>query len=68
MPPKKGGGGAAGADEEDVSCDNFWKHYRKNCATLEIPVNPEIKRLFEEYIEEGKVISKVSAVILCFLI
>lgn len=59
MPPKKAAA-AAGGDEEDVSCDQFYKFYRKNCTTMEIPVNPRIKEMYEEYVEDGKQITKVS--------
>mmetsp|Transcript_7396 Transcript_7396/g.8930 ORF Transcript_7396/g.8930 Transcript_7396/m.8930 type:complete len:228 (+) Transcript_7396:29-712(+) len=58
MPPKKGGA-AAGGDEEDVTTEVFFKNYRKNCLSLEIPVNARMKELYEEYVEEGKVISKI---------
>ena len=43
MPSKKGVSGAARADEEDVSRDNFLKHNRKNCATLEININQKTR-------------------------
>jgi len=58
MPPKKAAA-AANGDDEDVSCDQFYKFYRKNCTTMEIPVNPRIKEMYEEYVEEGKQITKV---------
>ena len=59
MPPKKSAA-AAGGDEEDHSCDNFYKFYRKNCQVLEIPIAPILKQMYEEYVEEGKFITKVS--------
>ena len=59
MPPKKTAS-AANGDEEDVSCDQFYKFYRKNCQTLEIPVSPRIREMFEQYVEEGNPITKVS--------
>ena len=58
MGPKKSAAAAQG-DEEDVSCDKFYKEYRKNCVLLECPVNPRMKEMYEEYVEEGKQISKI---------
>ena len=53
MPPKKSAA-ATKDDEEDVSCDNFYKFYRRNCNALEIPINGRIKEMYELYVEEGK--------------
>ena len=39
MGPKKPAKAAADGEPEDVSCDNFMKIYRKNCATAGIEVN-----------------------------
>ena len=58
MPPKKAAA-AAGGDEEDVSCDKFYKEYRKNCQLLECQVNPRVREMYEEYVEEGKLINKM---------
>ena len=58
MPPKKAA--ATAGDEEDVSCDHFYKFYRKNCSTLEIPLNSRIKEMYEDYVENGVLITKVS--------
>lgn len=59
MGPKKGAATTADGDEEDVSCDQFYRYYRKNCTGLEISVNPRIRAMYDEYVEEGKLISKV---------
>ncbi len=59
MPPKKGAA-AATADEDDVSCDLFYKYYRKNCQMLEIPLAPLMKQMYEDYVENGVLITKVS--------
>ena len=58
MPPKKAAAVKAN-EEEDVSCDNFYKFYRKNCTILEIPISNAIKQMFEAYVEEGTVISRI---------
>lgn len=60
MPPKKAAAAAANGDEEDVSCDQFWKWYRKNCTALEIKPNEQVKQKYELYVEEGKQIDQVS--------
>ena len=55
MPPKKQkAASAANGDEEDHSCDNFYKFYRKNCQMLETTIAPILKSMYEEYVEEGK--------------
>ena len=59
MPPKKSAASAANGEEEDVTYDLFFKNYRKNCQTLEIPVNLRMKEMYEEYLEAGQLISKV---------
>ena len=59
MPPKKQAAAAAGG-EEDHSTDYFMKYYRQHCKSLEIPVNPRMKEMYEKYVEEGEAITKVS--------
>ncbi len=59
---KKGGGGKKGkdGDEEDVSVDNFMKFYKRKCAELQCDVSKILKEKYEEYLEEGDPITKVS--------
>ena len=57
MPPKKAAA-VKNNEEEDVSCESFYKLYRKNCTTLEIQLNAAIKQMYEEYVEEGTPISR----------
>ena len=60
---KKGGGKKGGGkkeDEDDVSVDNFFKFYKKFCTELGCTPSPTIKEKYEEYCDEGTVISKVS--------
>lgn len=57
MAPKK----KAADDGEDLSIEQFWKTYKKNCASLDIPICKIIKERFEtDYLEEGNPIVKVS--------
>ena len=52
MGPKKGGGGGEG-EEADISCETLYKNYRKNCSGLEVPLNKQIKTVYEtQWIEE----------------
>ena len=48
MPPKKQAAAAAGG-EEDHTTDYFMKYYRQHCKSLEIPVNPRMKEMYEKY-------------------
>ena len=59
MPPKKQAAAAAGG-EEDHTTDYFMKYYRQHCKSLEIPVNPRMKEMYEKYVEDGEAITKVS--------
>ena len=55
---KKGGDKKGKDDEEDVSVDQFFKHYKKNCTSLGVTASPIIKEKYEEYQEEGEFIKK----------
>jgi len=44
MGPKKGGGEKkADGEEEDVSCEQLFKAYFKNCKSLSIDSNKQLK-------------------------
>ena len=45
-------------EEEDITVDNFMKFYRKNCHIMQCVQNSQIKKLYEEYLEEGEPIKK----------
>jgi len=53
---KKGGGGKD--DEEDVSVDQFYKFYKKKCNELACPFAKNMKEKYDEYLEEGTLITK----------
>jgi len=61
---KKGGGGkkkgGKDGEEEDLSVENFMKFYRKKCAELQCDVSKIVKEKYEEYLEEGEPITKVT--------
>ena len=61
---KKGGGGkkkgGKDGEEEDLSVDNFMRFYKKKCAELQCDVSKIVKEKYEEYLEEGDPITKVS--------
>ena len=45
MGPKKGAGDAEGG--EDVSCDNLWKFYKKNCQAVGCDISKQIRTLYD---------------------
>lgn len=50
---------------EDLSIEQFYKQYKKNCTALEITICKIIKEKYEtDYLEEGNPISKVSYLII----
>lgn len=62
MPPKKKAQAKAATaeTEEDVSCDVFYRNYKKNCQVFGCEVNRKVREQYEvDYTEEGKPISKV---------
>ena len=59
MPPKKSAPAAANGEPEDHSTDHFYKFYRANCKVLEIPVHARIKEMYEKFVEDGEMITKV---------
>ena len=62
-PKKKAPEAAAGGDveENDVSCETFYRMYKKNVQLMAIDAQPEIKKLYDEdWVENNKPISKVS--------
>jgi len=41
-------------DGEDLSIEQFFKQYKKNCVALDIPICKLVKEKYEqEYLEEG---------------
>jgi hypothetical protein len=56
MGPKK----KPGEEGEDLSIEQFFKNYKKNCTALGIPVCKIVREKYEtDYLEEGNPISKV---------
>lgn len=59
---KKGGGKKKKGDEdEDWSVDYFMRAYKKKCTELGCEVSKIMKNKYDEYLEEGEFISKVSS-------
>ena len=49
-------------DGDDLSIEQFYKAYKKNCTTLEISVSAIVKEKYDsEYIDDGNPITKVSS-------
>jgi len=59
-PKKKPEGKKKGkeGDEEDLSVENFYKAYKKNCVLYGCDVSKIIKAAFEKFVEEGDEIKK----------
>lgn len=63
MGPKKGAAKADG-EPEDVSCEQLYKNYRKNCQQLGCEVNKQIKKMYDEgWVENAEPIKKVGKLI-----
>lgn len=57
MGPKKN----PAADGEDMSIEQFYKLYKKNCTQLDTPICKQIKEKYDiGYLEDGNPIDKVS--------
>ena len=57
MGPKK----KAADDGEDLSIDQFWKVYKKNCAAIDMPISKSVKERYEsDYLENNEPVTKVS--------
>ena len=62
-PKKKAPEAAAGGDgeENDISCETFFRLYKKTALAMEVPVQPEIKSQYDnDWVENQKPIAKVS--------
>ena len=62
MAPKKEEKAAAAnkGGEIDNTCELFYRAYRKNCQTMAIEMNTEVKKLIEEdWVENNKPINKI---------
>ena len=60
MPPRAAAAAEEGVVDIAADIDQFWRAYRKNCHTLEITLNPQMKALYEAWNDENKPITKVS--------
>jgi len=59
-PKKKAPAKEEKADEDDLSTEQVWKAYRKNCTALDIPVNKRLKEMYEiEFVEDRKNFTKL---------
>ena len=62
-PKKKAPEAAAGGDveENDISCETFYRLYKKTVQAMEVPLQPELKQLYDnDWVENQKPIAKVS--------
>ena len=63
MAPKKKAPAATKAEDdgEDNSTEMLWRLYKKNCQTLEVPVNKRLKEMYEvDWCDDNKHFTKVS--------